>query len=237
MENNYTSLVFHEEDYEQQSGDDDDDNDDDGEGVPFDGLHDMFEDLQALMHNDNLARRVEDGESEDMAPGTTSQRLRAQSTSQLAVNTGNDSSIAIYKRKRGKVVNNKVIDYKAITGKKPRIEIHPKYDKFDIDMHLPHVNGLAQEKWDACCDWFGREEFKRNSKTQQPIGMIELYRQTQSISMGWTSLIAEENYDILSRFSKGLGHGVLPQSSKRVSSIQLEEEVQCRRDEEEMDAE
>ncbi|KAF6171811.1 hypothetical protein GIB67_007332 [Kingdonia uniflora] len=151
--------------------------------------------------------------------------------------------IAACKKKRGKAVNNKVIDYKAITGQKPRIEIHPKYarpvgrwssqfvrevglvarqhgpltghnwsnveddvkgplrdrvmDKFDIDMHLPHVKyvvdkilgerlrgfrcilnshykkfendrvarrhpycGLAQEKWDACCDWFGREEFK-----------------------------------------------------------------------------
>ncbi|KAF6176449.1 hypothetical protein GIB67_010086 [Kingdonia uniflora] len=34
-------------------------------------------------------------------------------------------------------------------------------------------------------------------------------------------------------YSKGLGHGVLPQSSKRVLSIQLEEEVQRRRDGEE----
>ncbi|KAF6161416.1 hypothetical protein GIB67_009295, partial [Kingdonia uniflora] len=141
--------------------------------------------------------------------------------------------IATYKRKRRKAMNNKVIDYKAITGQKPRIEIHTKYarpvgrwgyqffrevgliaiqhgplmghdwskvkddDKFDIDMHLLHVKyivdkilgehlrgfrcflnsnykkfknngvarrypygGLAQEKWDACCDWFGREEFK-----------------------------------------------------------------------------
>ncbi|KAF6135592.1 hypothetical protein GIB67_015445 [Kingdonia uniflora] len=274
-----------------------------------------------------------------MAPGTTSRRLWEQSTSQLAVNTGNNSSVVACKRKRGKVVNNKVIDYKAITGQKPRIEIHPKYarpvrrwssqfvrevglvarqhgpltshdwskveddvrgplrdriiDKFDIDMHLPHVkyvvdkilgerlrgfrcilnlhymkfendgvarrhpyDGLAQEKWDVCCDWFGREEFKDDSETQQPLGMIELYRRTHLSSKGWTSLVAEENYlkdeseaegvvpkiedEILntvlgarSGYSKGLGHGVLPQSSKRVSSIQLEEEVQRRRDEEE----
>ncbi|KAF6149760.1 hypothetical protein GIB67_017493 [Kingdonia uniflora] len=38
---------------------------------------------------------------------------------------------------------------------------------------------------------------------------------------------------VRSGYSKGLGHGVLPQSSKRVSSIQLEEEVQRRRDEDE----
>ncbi|KAF6173502.1 hypothetical protein GIB67_031093 [Kingdonia uniflora] len=64
-----------------------------------------------------------------MAPGTTNRRLRAQSTSLLPVNTGNDSSVAACKRKRGKAVNNEVIDYKAITGQKPRIEIHQKYKR------------------------------------------------------------------------------------------------------------
>ncbi|KAF6143584.1 hypothetical protein GIB67_012383 [Kingdonia uniflora] len=100
-----------------------------------------------------------------------------------------------------------------------------------------------------------------DSETQQPVGMIELYRRTHLSSKGWTSLVAEENYDriqllkdeseaegvvpktedeilnmvlgVRSAYSKGLGHGVLPQSSKRVSSIQLEEEMQGRRDEEE----
>ncbi|KAF6156223.1 hypothetical protein GIB67_030226, partial [Kingdonia uniflora] len=61
MDKNYTHWVFHGEDYEEQS---DDDDDDDGEGVPFDGLHDMLEDLQAPMYNDNLAHHVEHGESE-----------------------------------------------------------------------------------------------------------------------------------------------------------------------------
>ncbi|KAF6148531.1 hypothetical protein GIB67_042490 [Kingdonia uniflora] len=102
---------------------------------------------------------------------------------------------------------------------------------------------------------------QRNSETQQPVGMIKLYRRTHFNSKGWTSHAAEENYDrmqqlkdeleaegampktedkilnmvlgVRSGYSKGLGHGVLPQSSKRVSSIQLEEEVQRRRDEEE----
>ncbi|KAF6152037.1 hypothetical protein GIB67_031359 [Kingdonia uniflora] len=265
-----------------------------------------------------------------MAPGTTSRRLWVQSTSQIAVNTENDSSVAACKRKKGKAVNNKVINYKVITSKKPRIEIHQKYarsvkrwssqfvrevelvarqhgpltdhdwSRVEDDVGEPlcdRIMGgttillrwLAQEKWDAYYDWFGREKFKkiseqnscnrlklptnhcggskpfvkyleefRDSKTQQPIGMIELYHRTHLSSKGWTSLIDEENYQqlkdeseaegivpmtedkILNRvlgvrsgYSKGLGHGVLPQSSKRVSSIQLEEEVQRRRDEEE----
>ncbi|KAF6175146.1 hypothetical protein GIB67_022827 [Kingdonia uniflora] len=266
-----------------------------------------------------------------MTPGTTRRHLRAQSTSQLVVNTRNDSSVASCKRKRGKAVNNKVIDYKAITGHDwSKVEDDVRgplcnrvMDKFDIDMHLPYVKymvdkileerlrgfrcilnshykkfendgvarrypygGQAQEKWVACCDWFRREEFKnisdqnssnrqklptnycggskpfvkyleesRDSETQQPVGMIELYCRTHFSSKGWTSLVAEENYlneleakgampkiegeilntvlGVRSRYSKGLGHGVIPQSSKRVSSIQLEEEVQRRRDEEE----
>ncbi|KAF6170802.1 hypothetical protein GIB67_015754 [Kingdonia uniflora] len=80
--------------------------------------------------------------------------------------------------------------------------------------------------------------------------MIELYRRTHFSSKGWTSHVVEENYDRIQQlkdeleaeglvlktedeilntvlgvrfgYSKGLGHGVLPQSSKRVSSIQLE---------------
>ncbi|KAF6144766.1 hypothetical protein GIB67_016840, partial [Kingdonia uniflora] len=336
------SPVFHGEHYEEKS---DDDGDDDGEGVPFDGLHDMFEDLQAPMHNDNLAHHVEHGELEDMAPGTASQRLRAQSTSQLAVNTGNDSSAAACKKKRGKAVNNEVIDYKAITGQKPRIEIHPKYaepvgrwssqfvreiglvarqhgpltghdwskveddargplrdcvmDKLDIDMHLPHVKyvvdkilgerlrnfrcvpnshykkfendrvarrhpygGLTQEKWDACCDGFRREEFMNisdqnssnrqnlptnhcggskpfvkyleescDSETQQLVGMIELYRRSHFSSKGWTSLVAEENYDRMQQLKDELeAEGAMPKTEDEILNT---EEVQRRRDEEE----
>ncbi|KAF6162569.1 hypothetical protein GIB67_003115 [Kingdonia uniflora] len=59
MDKNYTCWVFHREDYEEQS-----DDDDDGERVPFDGLHDMFEDLEVPMYSDNLAHHVEHGESE-----------------------------------------------------------------------------------------------------------------------------------------------------------------------------
>ncbi|KAF6139063.1 hypothetical protein GIB67_010789, partial [Kingdonia uniflora] len=235
---------------------------------------------------------------------------------------------------KGKAVNNKVIDYKAITGQKPRIEIHPKYarpvgrwssqfvrevglvarqhgpltghdwgkveddvrgplhdrimDKFDIDMHLPHVkyvvdkilgerlrgfrcilnshykkfendgvarrhpyDGLAQEKWDACCDWFGREEFKKiseqNSSNRQKLptnhcgGLKPFVKYLEesvheSEAEGAVPKTEDEILNtvlgVRSGYSKGLGHGVLPQSSKRVSSIQLEEEVQRRRDEE-----
>ncbi|KAF6151962.1 hypothetical protein GIB67_010536, partial [Kingdonia uniflora] len=222
----------------------------------------------------------------------------------------------VCKRKRGKVVNNKVIDFKAITGQKPRIEIHPKYarpvgrwssqfvreielvahqhepltghdwskveddDKFDIDMHLPHVKyvvdkilgerlrgfrcvlnshykkfendgvarrhpygGLAQEKWDACCDWFGREEFKnisdQNSSNRQklptnhcggskpfvkyleesqPVGMIELYRRAHFSSKGWTSLAAEENsHDRMQQLKDELeAEGVMPKTEDEI---------------------
>ncbi|KAF6170463.1 hypothetical protein GIB67_036237 [Kingdonia uniflora] len=80
-------------------------------------------------------------------------------------------------------------------------------------------------------------EESRDYETQQPVGMIELYRRTNFSSKGWTSLVAEENYDLMqqlkdeseakgvvpktedeilntvlgvrSGYSKGLGHGAL----------------------------
>ncbi|KAF6166812.1 hypothetical protein GIB67_005688 [Kingdonia uniflora] len=90
-------------------------------------------------------------------------------------------------------------------------------DKFDIDMHLLHVKYVVDKilgerlrgfrcilnshykkfKNDEVArrhPYGGKEEFKRVSETQQPIGMIELYRRTHFSRKGWTSLVAEENY-------------------------------------------
>ncbi|KAF6144236.1 hypothetical protein GIB67_004909 [Kingdonia uniflora] len=246
-----------------------------------------------------------------MVPGTTSRRLRAQSTSQLAVNIENDSSVAACKRKRGKAVNNKVIDYKAITGQKPRIEIHPKYarpvgrwssqfvrevglvarqhgpltghdwskveddvrgplhdrvmDKFDIDMRLQHAKyivdkilgerlrgfrcilnshykkfendgvarrypycGLAQEKWDACCDWFRREEFQKisehNSSNRQKLPTNHYGGSKPFIKY------LEESDRMQQLKDETEAEGVVPKTEDEILNT---EEVQRRRDEEE----
>ncbi|KAF6175883.1 hypothetical protein GIB67_003371 [Kingdonia uniflora] len=177
---------------------------------------------------------------------------------------------AACKRKRGKAVNNKVIDYKAITLQNPRIEIHPKYARpvrrwssqfvREVGLVARQHGPLTGHDWSNVEDDV-RRPLRDRIVTQQPVGMTELYRRTHLSTKGWTSLVAEENYDrmqqlkdeleaegvvpktedkirnmvlgLRSGYSKGLGHGVLPQSSKRVSSIQLEEEVQRRKDEEE----
>ncbi|KAF6137836.1 hypothetical protein GIB67_040544 [Kingdonia uniflora] len=152
-----------------------------------------------------------------MAPGTTSRRLRAQSTSQLAVNTRNDSSSAACKRKRGKDLNNEVIDYKAITGQKQRIEIHPKYarpNKFDIDMHLPHMKYVVDKILGERLRGFRTECNNLKDELEAEGAMPKTEDENLNTVLG-----------VRSGYSKGLGHGVLPQSSKRVSSIQLEEEV------------
>ncbi|KAF6138474.1 hypothetical protein GIB67_022508 [Kingdonia uniflora] len=219
-----------------------------------------------------------------MALGTTSRRLRARSTSQLGVNTGNDSSVvkielSACKGKRGKTVNNKVIDYKAITGHDwSKVEDDVRgplrdrvMDKFDIGMHIPHVKYVVDKILGERLRGFrsilnlhykkfendgnineqnssnrqklptnhcgGSKPFvkylkeSRDSETQRPVGMIELYRRTHFSSKEWTSLVAEENYDRMQQLKdESEAEGVVPKTEYEILNT---EEVQKRRDKEE----
>ncbi|KAF6141911.1 hypothetical protein GIB67_037879 [Kingdonia uniflora] len=134
---------------------------------------------------------------------------------------------------------------------------YKKFENYGVARRHPYC-GLAQEKWDACCDWFGREEFKNISEqnssnrqklptnhcsgskpfikyleesTHQPVGMIELYRRIHFSSKGWTSLVAEEKNDRIQQFKdESEAEGVVPKTENEILNM---EEVQRRRDEEE----